>query len=72
MIRIFVDTECGKVSDHFEFGAVPHQGDVVFILTEKEEIKLLVKLVEHYPNPKGDVMHPVSSVTLQCEVMPHG
>jgi hypothetical protein len=71
MILIFVDTECGKVSEHFEFATVPSQGDVVFIQTESEEIKLRVKLVEHYPKSKGDVADPMAHVTLQCEIMPH-
>ncbi len=71
MILIYVDTGCGKVSDHFEFGGLPHKGDVIFIQAEHEEIKLCVNLVEHYPIAKGDVMDHPSSVTLQCEVIPH-
>ena len=72
MILIFVDTECGKVSEHFEFAAVPHQGDVLFIQKEHKEIKLRVNLIEHYPRTKGDVIDPIANVTLQCIVMPHG
>ena len=69
MISIFVNSECGKVSEHFEFALVPNQGDVVFIQTENEEIKLYVNLVEHYPKSKGDVVASVSAVTLQCKLM---
>jgi hypothetical protein len=71
MTRIFVDTECGTVSDHFDFNAVPHAGDIVFVLNENEEIKLRVNLVEHYVIGKGDLSEPVSSVTLQCERLNH-
>jgi hypothetical protein len=67
MIKIFIDTEDGTASGHYDFASVPNAGDVVFILTEDGEIKLRVKLVEHYVVGKGDVMHPVSPVTLQCE-----
>ena len=69
MIQIFVDTECGTVSDHFEFAAAPRMGEVVFIQTESVEIKLRVNLVEHYPPAKGDVMDRLSAVTIQCEVV---
>jgi|GEM_PF-5351519 len=69
MIKVFIDTQCGKVSDHFEFAATPRTGEVVFVQTEHEEIKLKVMLVEHYPPSKGDVMDQISSITIQCEVI---
>lgn len=69
MTRVFIDTPCGTVSEHFEFGCVPRMGDVVFLQTEHGEVKLSVKLVEHYPETFHEGTTPVSRVTLQCEVV---
>jgi hypothetical protein len=71
MTKIFVDTPYGTVSDHHEFAIVPGIGEVIFIQTPGQEIKLKVNLVEHYPVPKGDVMQSLAPITLQCEVLPH-
>ncbi|WP_155006260.1 hypothetical protein [Sphingomonas hengshuiensis] len=69
MVQIFVDTECGTVSDHFEFASVPRTDEIIFVQTEAGEIKLRVLLVEHYPTSKGDFPDPVSPITLQCAVI---
>ena len=71
MTRVFIDTPCGTISEHFEFGLVPRAGDVVFIQAKNREVKLGVKLVEHYPETTYDFDTPVSRITLQCEVLPH-
>lgn len=70
-MKIFVDTDCGTVSDHFNFVSVPGVGDIVFVMNEQEEIKLRVKLVEHYVVGKGDVSEPIASITIQCERVVH-
>lgn len=69
MIRALVITENEEIDDHFEFESVPSSGDVIFIRMENKEYKLRVKLIEHYPPAKGDVMDPISSITIQCEMV---
>jgi hypothetical protein len=67
--EILVETECGQVSGHYLFSSVPSSGDIVFISDDKHaEIKLRVRLVEHYPVSRGDVGSDIY-ITLQCEVV---
>jgi hypothetical protein len=69
MTSVSIETQCGTISDHFQFAVVPRVGEVVFIQTEAAEIKLRVLQVEHYPPAKGDLPDAISPVTIQCEVV---
>ena len=73
MIQIFVhaDDKDGHplVADHYEFAAVPRVGEQLVVDNDSKEVFLRVVGVTHVAEPKGDVMSPVSYVSLKCEVI---
>ena len=72
VIKILIETKCGLVSEHFDFQSVPSTGDIIFVGTKSiPEIKLCVKLVEHYPVGEHTDHDLPGAVTLQCERLEH-
>ncbi len=72
MFKLLIESECGTLSEYFRFQSVPVAGDIVFVaIKDNTEVKLRVKLVEHYPLGSNIDREPPGEITLQCERLEH-
>ena len=71
MTRVFIETSCGVISEHYDFEIVPRTGELIFIQNADGEVKLMVQLVEHYPSSRHGVTNAAAPITIQCEVQAH-